>query len=72
MLKHPQGGEVMSVDRTADNQQSLDPDIGSLSLCHDTDRRGGGVCIIPARDRQTSKVLGGGESRAIWTKVCFH
>lgn len=34
----------MSLDRTADNQQSLDPDTGSLSLYHDTDwGRGGGV-----------------------------
>ena len=44
----------MSVDRTADNQQSLDPDIGSLSLCHDTDRgRGGGVSY--SCQRQTDK-----------------
>lgn len=34
----------MSLERTADNQQSLDPDTGSLSLYHNTDRgRGGGV-----------------------------
>lgn len=34
----------MSLDHTADNQQSLDPDTGSLSLYHDTGwGRGGGV-----------------------------
>lgn len=51
--EHPQGGEGMSVDRTADNQQSLDPDIGSLSLCHDTTGAEGGVYY--SCQRQTDK-----------------